>query len=47
MSDEPYGIGYVPHVLHFSTPVEGPHFLFSTYYVQELQTNIHQLVCQI
>jgi len=42
MSDESHGIGYVPH---FSTPVEGPLFLFSAYYIQQLQTNIHQLVC--
>ena len=29
MSDESYGIGYVPYVPHFSTPVDGLHFLFS------------------
>jgi len=26
MSDESYGIEYVPHVPHFSTPVEDLHF---------------------
>ena len=33
MSDESHGIGYVPYVPHFSTPVEGLRFLFSTYYI--------------
>ena len=41
MSDESYGIGYVTYMPHFSTPVEVLHFLFSSYYIQELQTNIH------
>ena len=47
MSDKTYGIGCVPYVPHFSTPVECLHFLFYAYYIQELWTNSHQLACPI
>jgi hypothetical protein len=43
-SDQSNWIGNVPH---FCIPVEGPHFLFSSYYIQELRINIHQPECQI